>query len=110
MRITKTDLKQMIIEVLNETNGTQEEDPTKLGSAGASAAEFRASGIEGAKTAATDKEVTRVELGYITQVRDFLQKLAEETDLRKHKTAIQTLLKRLAKITQSGQTPQGEDK
>jgi len=104
VRLNQTTLKEMIREALSEV----EKDPTKLGTTGTTSSQFKTAGLETAKAVSTDKEVDKVELTYIKQIQDFLTKRAQETDLKKYKMQIQTLIKRLDKIIKPTTPQQGE--
>ena len=92
MKITKLDLKRMILETLNELN-EPEEDPTKLTSRSMAASQFARSGMETRKAASA--ELTAIEKGIVDQIDQFLLDLAEQpgVDLVTHKMLIQRVMK-----------------
>ena len=111
MKLNQAILKEMIYEVLNEDNGSTPGNANggaRLSTGGTSPSQFKAAGIETAGTAATDKEIDRVELTYIKEIQTFLLQLAGDTDLKKYKTQIQTLMKKLENITKPTGDVQGD--
>jgi len=110
VRLNQTILKEMIREALNELEAQKStQDPTKLATTGTTAGQFRSAGIETAKTAQQAKgQVDKIELTYIKQIQNFLMSKARQTDLKKHKVSIQTLIQRLDKIIEPDVPEQGE--
>ena len=89
MRITKTDLKQMILELLE----VQEEDPTKIASKGMSGAAFGQAGKESRLGA--NPELSNLERGIVEQIDQFLLKLASlpGVELNTQRAAIERVMK-----------------
>jgi hypothetical protein len=91
MRITKTDLKQMVVELLE----AQEEDPAKIVSTGMSGAAFGQAGKESRLGA--NPELSNLERGIVEQIDQFLLKLASTpgVELNTQKAVIQRVLTKL---------------
>jgi len=89
MRITKKDLKHMVLEVLSE----QEEDPTKIASKGMSGAAFGQAGKESRLGA--NPELSNLERGIVEQIHQFLLELAglPGVELNTQKAVIERVMK-----------------
>ncbi len=105
MRITKADLKNLILETLSEA----EEDPTRLKTQAMGSSEFARSGMETRKAASA--ELTTTEQGIVDQVDKFLLNLANQqgVDLNTNRALIQRIMKLLqGRLAPAEDTPQGE--
>ena len=93
MKITKNDLKRIILETLNEVE--VEGDPTQLKARSMGASEFARSGMEARKGASA--ELTNSEQGVVDQVDEFLLNLAKQpgVDLNNSRLLIQQVMKLL---------------
>ena len=91
MRITKTDLKRMVMELLE----AQEEDPTKIASKGMSGAAFGQAGKESRLGA--NPELSNLERGIVEQIDQFLLKLAglPGVELNTQRAVIERVMKML---------------
>jgi len=89
MRITKTDLKQMVVELLE----AQEEDTTKIATKGMSGAAFGQAGKESRLGA--NPELSNLERGIVEQIDQFLLKLASTpgVELNTQRAVIQRVMK-----------------
>ena len=109
MKITKNDLKRIILETLNEVND-KPEDPTALKTKAMGSSEFARSGFETRKGASA--ELTGAEQGIVDQVDKFLLNLAnqEGVDLNTSRALIQRIMKLLQdKLSPADIAPQGEE-
>jgi len=107
MKITKGDLKNMILKTLKEAEApapAPETDPTKLQSKSMGKSQFARSGMETRKAASA--ELSSQEQGIVDQVDNFLLKLANEpgVDLVTHKMLIQRVMKILQDKLSKGET------
>jgi hypothetical protein len=93
MRITKTDLKEMIVKLL-----TEQEDPARLKQKSMSASTFVRAGKEGRQD--VTGELTPQEQGIIDQVDEFLLNLAKmpNVDINAHKAVVTRALKLLQQL------------
>ena len=87
MKLSKTKLKNLILEVLSE------QEDVKLKTASMSGAAFGRAGKEGRQAA--DPELTSLEKGIIQQIDQFLLKLASTpgVDINSQKSTIQRVMK-----------------
>ena len=112
MRITKKDLKHMVLEVLSEQE--EEEVSGKITTGRTSAGQYKKSGVETASDIAKEKEVDTGELDMIKKIQDFLVAMAKEGDLKLYRQSLQVVLQTLAKKmkpkqAQPEESPQGEE-
>ena len=112
MRITKKDLKQMILETMTE----QEEDPTKLKSGVMSVSQRKKGSLERIK--GSEQEFSSAERNIVDQIEKFVSQLAATpgVDLTNYRSILQQTLKSIQRRLSSGaqekdqqQPPEGEE-
>ena len=98
MKISVAILEQIIEEELAKVVQENVNDPTKIKTQATSTAAYKSDALGRVAAAdAADANYTSIEKGFVTQIEDFLSKLAATpgVDLPKYRSQLQTLLKRL---------------
>ena len=88
MRITKTDLKQMVLEILRE----QEEDPTKIKSGAMSVSQRKKGSLQ--RIQGAEDEFTPSERKIVDQIEAYISNLAAvpDIDLMQHRPKLERVL------------------
>tara|TARA_B100000989_G_scaffold298820_1_gene290210 strand:+ start:1238 stop:1588 length:351 start_codon:yes stop_codon:yes gene_type:complete len=111
MKISIAILEQIIEEELAKVLQENPNDPTKIKTQATSTAAYKSDAL--GRVAAADANYTSIEKGFVTQIEDFLSKLAATpgVDLPKYRPQLQTLLKRLqAMVEPDIEQPASTDK